>query len=140
MRKNILILAAATTLALTLAVFSATPRPAEAARNWSWWDAVSAQQGMSGCPANPPTLTDWQNKLGTDDVPHWTELTVYFIAYPCSGQPEEFLEFRDWLNYEVHDEGSWDSSWASQDFYELKDLVLELDQWPAGFFDDGPWG
>ncbi len=134
------IIAIATTLTLTLAGLGLLPRPAEAARTWHWWDAVSAQQQQSYCPIDPPTQTQWENALGDQDDPHWTELTVYFIAYPCSGTPADFVEFRQWLNYEVHGVGTWDSGWPDEDFYELQALVHELDQYPASFFDKGPWG
>lgn len=137
MSKRFSIVAIAVTLTLALAGIGLFPQAAAAARNWHWWDAVYAQQQMPGCSG--ASQDDWLNKIGSQDYPHWTELTVYFIAYPCSGQPEEFMDYREWLNYEIHDVGSWDPAWANQDFYDLKNLVYELNQYPAGFWDNGPW-
>ncbi len=127
--------------ALTFALaVSLSPTEAFATEGWDWWDAVYAQQNhSSACPTNPPSQSTWEAYLDGHDDPHWTELTVYFIAYPCSSGPVRFLKFRDWLNYEIHDIGDWDTKWESEKFYELKDLVYELDESPAGYWDGGGW-
>lgn len=118
----------------------ALPGTSGATEGWDWWDAVYAQQHhKSICPANPPTKALWESTLGEEDDPHWTELTVFFIAYPCSGTPSRFMEFRDWLNYEVHDVGEYDSDWENYAFYSLYDLVYELDEQTAGYWGNGPW-
>ncbi len=125
--------------ALGLAVL-ALPQTSVATEGWDWWDAVYAQQHhRSTCPTNPPTKANWESTLDTADDPHWTELTVFFIAYPCGGTPSRFVEFRDWLNYEVHDIGEYDSNWENFDFYDVRDLVLELDEQSAGYWGEGPW-
>ncbi len=136
----------ALTLSITALTFVALialvvpPGTANATEGWDWWEAVYAQQNhKQSCPATPPTKTAWDTALGTGDDPHWSELTVFFIAYPCGGDPDWFVEFRNWLNYEIHSVGSWDSEWEGYVFYKLKDLAYELDESPAGFWDDGPW-
>ena len=128
-------------ISIALFTFAALPGTAGAVSGWDWWDAVYAQQNHhASCPGNPPSKSDWETTLGsTADDPHFTELTVFFIAYPCGGTPSWFVEFREWLNYEVHSQGTWDSEWTTYDFYDLKDLVLDLDQTGAGFWGDGPW-
>ena len=137
--RTITALAAFATLSLILTVLW-SPAEAAAADGWDWWDAVEAQQNHnSACPANPPNKAAWEGLLDGHDDPHWTELTVYFIAYPCSSGPARFLMFRDWLNYEVHGVGTWDSDWAYEKFYEFKGLVYELDESPAGYWDGGGW-
>ncbi len=128
------------TVAAVVVVLGMRPAPAHAVTGWDWWDAVDIQHTfVPACPENPPTKTQWESALGTSDDPHWTELTLFFIAYPCSNPPATFVEFREWLNYEIHDEGTYDSNWEGYKFYDLKDLVYELDESPAGFWDDGPW-
>jgi len=132
--------AALITLAVVVVILGLRPAPAQATTGWDWWDAIDIQDSfVPGCPEDPPTKTQWVTALGGADDPHWTELTMFFIAYPCSNPPGVFIEFRDWLNYEVHDEGSWDSNWEGFKFYDLKDLVHELNESPAGYWDDGPW-
>jgi len=129
-----------TLAALAIAWSASQPREAHAVTGWDWWDAIYAQQNhSSACPENPPTKTQWESALGSADDPHWTELTVYFVAYPCSRNPGTFVEFRDWLNYEIHDLGEYDEGWEGYKFFDLKNLVNELDESPAGFWDDGPW-
>ncbi len=139
--RNLITLAILTTSAVALLALLAQPTTARATTGWDWWDAIYAQQNhLATCPASPPDKDDWEDALDTADDPHFTELTAYFIAYPCSANPGVFLEFREWLNYEVHDVGVWDSNWTGYKFYDTKELVLELDETGAGFWDDGPWG
>ncbi len=133
-------IATLTTLAIAVLLMGLRPAPAQAVTGWDWWDAVDGQHTfVPACPENPPTKSQWETALGSADDPHWTELTVFFIAYPCSNPPATFIEFRDWLNYEIHDVGTYDSGWEGYKFFDLKDLIYELDESPAGFWDDGPW-
>ncbi len=118
-----------------------SPHTAHAVTGWDWWDAIYAQQNHSNlCPDDPPSKSDWETALGSADKPDYTELLVFFIAYPCGGTPSHFIDFRDWLNYEIHDVGTWDPDWQYEKFYGLKDLVYEVDEHTDGYFKDGPWG
>ena len=139
-RTIIGIAVAFTLISASIAVLTLHPRPAQATTGWHWWDAIEDQQNHHpSCPANPPDKAEWEDALDGQDNPHWTELTVYFIAYPCSAGPTKFIEYRDWLNYEIHDQGTWDPDWATTNFHKLKDLVYELDESPSGYWADGPW-
>lgn len=138
--RNIVITCLAILTAVVVVLATGQPRQAHAITGWDWWDAIDDQHNhKAACPDPPPTKTQWENALGEADDPHWTELTVFFIAYPCSNPPSSFIEYRDWLNWEIHDEGTYDEAWEGYKFFDLKNLVNELNESPAGYWDDGPW-